>query len=117
GHLVSRDAPARVRLWALREPCVDHCTRHRRCVRMTPSPMDPEIAAALLSQHLDDFFMHSPKVANCPDDWCRHESGDPIEAIVGIPAKVLAPEEPRSTYHVLLDATYYDSWPLKMTFV
>lgn len=83
---------------------------------MTPYPVDPEIAAALLAEHLQDFFTHSPHVAECPQAWSRHGTDDPHKVVVGIPARSLDGVT-RPRHHVLVDATCYDSWPPRVTFV
>jgi hypothetical protein len=82
-----------------------------------PSPVDPEIAAALLFQHLNDFFDNSPNVSKDPTAWSRQETGQPLRAVVGIPARQVEGAPSRSKYHVLVDASYYDSWPVRITFV
>jgi hypothetical protein len=82
-----------------------------------PSAVDPEIAAALLIRHLDDFFDNSPNVSKDPAAWSRQETENPLWSVVGIPARQLDGAPSRSKHHVLVDASYYDSWPLKITFV
>lgn len=79
-----------------------------------PAPVDPEVAAALLRSHLEDFFANSPRVRE--GGWAWHIAGDPLTAIVQVPAKVNDSDEP-DLYTLQLDATYYDTWPVSATFV
>lgn len=84
---------------------------------MPGSPMDSEIAAALMAAHLSEFFTHSPQVASSPDDWCWHLCDSELQAVIGIPARLEADQVVRRIYHVLIDATYYDVAPMKIRFV
>lgn len=84
---------------------------------MDPAPIEPEVAAELLTVHLDDFFHHSPYVAAAPDQWCRHDTGDALSVVVGIPARSLPGKVDRDRFHLLIDATYYDTWPVRVRFV
>ncbi len=80
-----------------------------------PTPVDPEVASALLRTHLGDFFAGSHHVAGTPG-WEFALTDDQVVAIVTIPARHLE-EHQHATYTVRLDATYYDTWPVAATFV
>jgi hypothetical protein len=80
-----------------------------------PTPVDPEVAAALLRSHLEDFFKNSPRVQE-GDGWGYEITANPLVAIVRIPARALDADA-RDVYTVQLDATYYDTWPVSATFV
>jgi hypothetical protein len=79
-----------------------------------PELVDPEIAARLLNEHLDEFFATSPRVTET--DWCQHDdAGATLSRIVGIPA--VRPDGTKDRYHLCVDASYYDTWPVRVTFV
>lgn len=80
-----------------------------------PTPVDPEVAAALLRSHLEDFFNNSPRVRSgfC---WAYQVTEDPLIAIVEMPARALDGGE-SDMYTLRLDGTYYDTWPVSATFV
>jgi hypothetical protein len=80
-----------------------------------PSPVDPEVAAALLRSHLEDFFTHSPRV-RLGVDWAFEITTDPLVAIVQMPARALNGGSP-DIYTLRLDGAYYDTWPVSATFV
>lgn len=80
-----------------------------------PTPVDPEVASVLLRTHLGDFFANSPHVAR-HDGWGYELCDDPLTAIVRIPARRIHASSIDS-YTVLLDATYYDTWPVAASFV
>lgn len=80
-----------------------------------PSPVDPQVAAALVSAHLADFFQNSPRVSSATG-WDYEITGDPLVALVHLPARPL--EGGRAdTYTLRLDASCYDTWPVSATFV
>lgn len=79
------------------------------------SPVDPEVAAALLRSHLEDFFTYSPRV-HLGVDWMFEITTNPLIAIVQMPARALDGGEPE-IYTLRLDGTYYDTWPVSATFV
>jgi hypothetical protein len=80
-----------------------------------PTPVDPEVAAALLRSHLEDFFMNSPRVRDAVG-WAYEITENPLMAIVHMPARALDGGEP-DIYTLRLDGTYYDTWPVSATFV
>jgi len=80
-----------------------------------PSPVDPEVAAALLRSHLEDFFKNSPRVRDGVG-WASEITENPLIAIVQIPARALDVGE-RDSYTLRLDGTYYDTWPVSASFV
>ncbi len=80
-----------------------------------PAPVDPEVAAALLRSHLEDFFENSPRVAHAPG-WRHEQTADPLIAIVHMPARALAGADP-DLYALRLDGSHYDTWPVSATFV
>jgi len=80
-----------------------------------PVPVDPEVAAALLRSHLGDFFANSPRVRDGAG-WAYEITENPLVGIVKIPARVDEGRDP-DMYTLRLDATYYDTWPVSVTFV
>lgn len=80
-----------------------------------PSPVDPEVAAALLRSHLEGFFTHSPRV-RLGVGWAFEITTDPLIAVVHMPARVLDGGVP-DIYTLRLDGTCYDTWPVSATFV
>jgi hypothetical protein len=50
-----------------------------------PTPVDPEVAAALLRSHLEDFFNNSPRVRDGVA-WAYEITENPLIAIVQMPA-------------------------------
>lgn len=87
----------------------------------TPEPIDPEVAAALLSADLELFFAHSPVASNQRDSWCTHPTDDDRIVIVGLPARPTTDPHTglrqRHRFHVLLDANCYSTWPVRCIFV
>lgn len=84
-------------------------------VRVTElSPVDPEVAAALLRSHLREFFENSPRVVG--GGWTYGFTDDPLVALVQIPARPQRPSG-RDVYTLRLDGTYYDTWPPSAAFV
>lgn len=79
-----------------------------------PAAVDPEVAAALLRSHLEDFFANSPRVADAVG-WGYEITTNPLIATVHIPAR--QGDDARDIYTLRLDATYYDTWPVSATFV
>ncbi len=79
-----------------------------------PNAVDPEVAAALLRSHLEDFFTNSARVAGGLG-WRYEITSAPLIAIVHMPAAVGAGAP--DIYALQLDATYYDTWPVSATFV
>ena len=79
------------------------------------TPVDPEVAAALLRSHLEAFFEYSPHVRGRVG-WAFEMSDDPLVAIVHMPARATGGCIP-DVYTVHLYATYYDTWPVSATFV
>jgi len=79
------------------------------------TPVDPEVAAALLRSHLEDFFENSPRVRGGVG-WAYAITENPLIAIVRMPARALDRGEP-DIYTLRLDGTYYDTWPVSATFV
>ena len=79
------------------------------------TPVDPEVAAALLRSHLGDFFEYSPHVRG-RDGWAFKITEDPLVATVDMPARASSSSVPE-VYTLRLDATYYDTWPVSATFV
>ncbi|MEU7786633.1 hypothetical protein [Amycolatopsis sp. NPDC049159] len=75
-----------------------------------PAPVDPEVAAALLRSHLEDFFENSPRVRGGAG-WSYVITENPLIAIVGIPARM------PDSYTLRLDGRCYDTWPVSATFV
>ncbi len=80
-----------------------------------PTPVDPEVAAALLRSHLGEFFQNSPRVRNIVG-WAYEITDNPLIALVNIPARVLDGGQ-ADIYTLRLDGTYYDTWPVSATFV
>lgn len=80
-----------------------------------PAPVDPEVAAALLRSHLEDFFANSPRVAS-GGGWRYEITDDPLIAIVHMPARGIDGSGP-DIYTLRLDGSYYDTWPVSATFV
>lgn len=80
-----------------------------------PTPVDPEVAAALLRSHLEDFFQNSPRVRGGVG-WAYEITKNPLIAIVHLPARLLTGNEP-DIYTLRLDGAYYDTWPVSATFV
>lgn len=80
-----------------------------------PTPVDPEVAAALLRSHLTAFFRNSPRVRHGVG-WSYTITEDPLIAVVQMPARALDGRVP-DTYSLRLDGTYYDTWPASTTFV
>ena len=80
-----------------------------------PTPVDPEIAAALLRSHLEDFVRYSPRVARGAG-WEFEISPNPLQATVRVPAAGGSSGEP-GHYTLQLDARCYDTWPVAVTFV
>jgi hypothetical protein len=79
------------------------------------TPVDPEVAAALLRSHLEDFFKNSPRVRG-GIGWAYAITENPLIAIVQVPARALDGSDP-DMYKLRLDGTYYDTWPVSATFV
>jgi len=80
---------------------------------VSPQPVDAVVAAALAADHLDDFFSYSPYVC---DDWSRHDTGDPLRHVVGIPVRG-GSGAANTTYFAELGFSHYDTWPPRVTFV
>lgn len=80
-----------------------------------PTPVDPEVAAALLRSHLAEFFHNSPRVLR-GGGWGYEVTDNPLMALVHMPARPLHGGQP-DIYTLRLDATYYDTWPVSATFV
>ena len=80
-----------------------------------PTPVDPEVATALLRSHLEGFFKHSPRLRGGVG-WAYEITENPLIAIVHMPARSLDGEEP-DIYTLRLDGTYYDTWPVSVMFV
>lgn len=80
-----------------------------------PTPVDPEVAAALLRSHLEEFFKNSPRV-RFGDGWAFEMTANPLIAIVKMPSRA-ADESGPDIYTLRLDGTYYDTWPVSATFV
>lgn len=80
-----------------------------------PAPVDPEVAAALLRSHLEDFFSNSPRVYGAPG-WAYTITEDPLIAIVQMPARTRDAGGP-DIYTLRLDGAFYDTWPVAATFV
>jgi hypothetical protein len=80
-----------------------------------PTPVDPEVAAALLRSHLEDFFNNSPRVRDGVA-WAYEITENPLIAIVQMPACARDGGE-SDIYTLRLDGTYYDTWPVSATFV
>lgn len=80
-----------------------------------PTPVDPEVAAALLRSHLEDFFDYSPRVGAAPG-WEYEIGPNPVSAIVQMPSRSIDGGAP-DRYTLQLDATYYDTWPVAAVFV
>jgi hypothetical protein len=79
----------------------------------TPQPVDAMVAAATAAAHLDDFFNYSPHIG---DDWTRHDTGDPLRHVVGVPVRGDSGVA-STTYLVELGFSHYDTWPPRVTFV
>lgn len=79
-----------------------------------PTPIDPEVAAALLRSHLEDFFRKSPRVRDGVG-WGYEITENPLIAIVHMPARAV--DGGADIYTLRLDGTYYDTWPVSATFV
>lgn len=79
------------------------------------TPVDPEVAAALLGSHLEAFFEYSPHVRGGVG-WAFEIADNPLVAIVNLPARARDGSVP-DVYTLRLDATYYDTWPVSATFV
>jgi len=80
-----------------------------------PTPVDPEVAAALMRSHLEDFFKNSPRVHDGVG-WAYQITEDPLIGIVHMPARVIDGGEP-DIYALGLDGSYYDTWPVSVKFV
>lgn len=80
-----------------------------------PTPVDPEVAAALLRSHLEGFFQNSPRVRDGVG-WSTAITENPLITVVQMPARALDGDTP-DTYSLRLDGTYYDTWPVSATFV
>jgi hypothetical protein len=72
--------------------------------------LTPEVAAALLRSHLEDFFANSPRVRNT-EGWDHEITDNPVVAIVKMPARTLNDGNP-DIYTLRLDGTFYDTWPV-----
>jgi hypothetical protein len=80
-----------------------------------PTPVDPEVAAALLRSHLEGFFKNSPRVRDRVG-WAYAITENPLIAITQMPGRALDRDEP-DIYTLRLDGSYYDTWPVSATFV
>lgn len=82
---------------------------------LEPVAVDPEVAAALLRSHLEDYFKNSPRVRD--EAWTFTITENPLIAIVQMPARQLDAAGGTDVYTLQLDGTFYDTWPVLVTFV
>lgn len=76
-----------------------------------PVASDPEIAAATFSDHLSAFFADTRRATG---GWGRIDV-EPLTSVVVIPAT--RADGTVDSYFLNLDATWYDQWPARVTFV
>jgi len=76
-----------------------------------PSPADPEIAAATLSDHLNALWSTGEPVRR---EWRRRRL-DELRWVVELPARTA--EGGRFSHHARLDGRWYDTWPPDVAFV
>jgi len=79
------------------------------------TPVDPEVAAALLRSHLEAFFETSPRVRGRAG-WAFEITENPLVAVVHVPARARNGGV-SDVYTLRLEGTYYDTWPVSTTFV